>query len=85
MFILARVKNSNGYTNSHSLFTNISNLNLTYCYTYTRHKMMYSMYHTKTTAEIGSGTGLKYSKALGPNMKSRVGIYINTSYSLIDK
>lgn len=29
MFILARINNPNGYANNHSLFTNISALNLT--------------------------------------------------------
>lgn len=37
----AKNKHPNGYANSHSLFTDISTLNLTYCYIYTnRHKMM---------------------------------------------
>lgn len=45
-------KHPNGYTNSHSLFTDISTLNLTYRYIYTnRHKVMYFMYHTKTAAK----------------------------------
>lgn len=41
-------KHPNGYANSHSLFTDISTLNLTYCYIHTnRHKMMYFMYRTE--------------------------------------
>lgn len=45
-------KYPNGYANSHSLFTDISTLNLTYCYIHTnRHKRMYFMYRTKTGAK----------------------------------
>ena len=56
MFAQLRINNPNGYANSHSLFTGIITLNLTYCYIHTdRHKMMHFTYYTQTRAQRRQG------------------------------
>lgn len=52
MFILARINNYIGNTNSHSLFTDISTLNLTYfLYIHRDTRWIHFIYLTKTMAE----------------------------------
>lgn len=57
MFILTRINNPNGYANSHSLFTGMSTLNLTYCYIHTnRHTMVILCIILRQQQTEGKGT-----------------------------